>query len=88
MSGEKGPKVGRQGVKPAAPREQAEEAAHARAKAALKAFLLRNEESKAAQAAARLRSRETDLRLLALGERVEAARDAARAAPQSHNQLH
>jgi len=72
-------------VKPAAPREQAEEAAHARAKAALKAFLLRNE---AAKAAARLRSRENDLRLLALGERVEAARDAARAAPQSHSQLH
>ncbi len=68
-------------------REQVEEAAHARAKAALKAFLLRNEENKAAKAAARLRSRENDLRLLALGERVEAARDAVRAVPKKHGTL-
>ena len=61
-------------------RPQAEEAAHQRAKASLKAFLLKNEENKAAKAAAVRSAKQEDLRLLTLNEQVEAARDAVRRA--------
>ncbi|KAK9840937.1 hypothetical protein WJX81_001285 [Elliptochloris bilobata] len=57
---------------------EAEEASHQRAKASLRAFLLKNEENKAVKAAAAQRAREEDLRLLALSEQVEAAREAER----------
>lgn len=61
-------------------RLQAEEAAHQRAKASLKAFLLKNEENKATKAAAAQRAKQEDLRLLTLNEQVEAVRDAVRQA--------